>query len=263
MGIPADILRATPALNEWTILSGYIGSLAHGTWQPSSEPTSVDDRDVMAICVPPLEYYLGLKTFGSRGTMEVKRDIWDIVIYEARKALGLLSQGNPNVLGLLWLPENCYLNRSAAGQLILTHRSMFVGKHVYNAFIGYAHGQLHRMTHGACLGYMGEKRKSLVERFGYDTKNAAHLIRLLRMGIEFLATGELNVRREDAPQLLEIKRGEWSLERVQSEADELFRRAQEALITSKLPTGPDREHINDLCCDVVMTAWKERGVYAQ
>lgn len=57
---------------------------------------------------------------------------------------------------------------------------------------------------------MGERRKALVRRHGYDTKNAAHLIRLLRMGIEFLQSGELLVDRSghDAGELLAIKRGE-------------------------------------------------------
>lgn len=44
-------------------------------------------------------------------------------------------------------------------------------------------------------GYMGEKRKAMVRKYQYDVKNAAHLIRLLRMGTEFLTTGELQVYR--------------------------------------------------------------------
>jgi DNA relaxase NicK len=46
-------------------------------------------------------------------------------------------------------------------------------------------------------GYMGKKRRELVVRVGYDAKNAAHLIRLLRMGIEFLTEGTLYVERAD------------------------------------------------------------------
>jgi hypothetical protein len=45
------------------------------------------------------------------------------------------------------------------------------------------------------------------------------------MGIEFLRDGELNVMRYDAPELLAIKHGEWSLERIKAEAEHLFRRA--------------------------------------
>jgi predicted nucleotidyltransferase len=166
-------------------------------YEPNDQPTSIDDKDTMAFCVPPTDTYLGLSEYGSRGTVEVKRGEWDIVIYEARKALRLLSQGNPNVLSMLWLARTSTSARPMAGEHLLAPH-LFVGRHVYKPFAGYASQQLYKMEHGAFKGYMGDKRKALVERHGYDTKNAAHLIRLLRMGIEFLRDGELNVQRHDA-----------------------------------------------------------------
>src|SRR5215471_6865684 len=72
-------------------------------------------------------------------------------------------------------------------------------------------------------GYMGEKRKAMVRRYQYDVKNAAHLIRLLRMGSEFIETGTLQVyRTTDADQLKIIKRGGWTLDQVKAEAERLF-----------------------------------------
>jgi len=100
-------------------------------------------------------------------------------------------------------------------------------------------------------GYMGAKRRELVRKVGYDSKNSAHLIRLLRMGIEFLVEGELHVERRDAEQLLEIKRGEWSLDRVKSEAERLFRLAEEAYVRSSLPPKPDRPKAEELCLSIV------------
>jgi hypothetical protein len=166
-------------------------------------------------------------------------DEWDVVIYEARKALRLLAGGNPNVLSMLWLPENLYIKRTEAGEHLLANRDAFVGRHVYKPFAGYASQQLYKMEHGAFKGYMGDKRKALVERHGYDAKNAAHLIRLLRMGIEFLRDGEMTVLRYDAPELLAIKHGEWSLEKIKTEAERLFRRAEDAYDCSTLPARPD------------------------
>jgi len=250
MGIDKDLLRQHDYMEPWSILLGYRGSISHGMFVPSSDPNSIDDKDVLGIVVPPLEYYCGLSEFGSRGTREIKQGVWDIVLYELRKAIRLLSQGNPNILSLLWLHETHYLKVTPAGQYILDNRSIFAGKHVYNSYVGYAKGQLHRMTHSACQGYMGAKRKTLVEKFGYDTKNAAHLVRIMRMGIEFLSTGELQVLRPDAQELLEIKRGEWTLDRVHEKADQLFARAEEALIRSPLPMDVDREKINKLCVTV-------------
>jgi predicted nucleotidyltransferase len=256
MGVPKDIIRETPGIADWCILHGYRGSIAHGMFEPSTNPLSIDDKDTMAICVPPIEMYYGLSEFGSKGTQEIKRGEWDIVIYEARKAVRMLAQGNPNILSLLWLPENGYMLRSPAGELLLENREVFVGRHVYESFVGYAKGQFHKMTHGSTQGYMGEKRREIVERFGYDTKNAAHLIRLLRVGIEFLRDGYLRVDRGglDATELLDIKHGQWSLEQVQSEAANLFRRAEEAHDRSTLPLRPDRDRVNALCVDVVAEA---------
>lgn len=101
--------------------------------------------------------------------------------------------------------------------------------------------------------YMGEKRKGLVRRHGYDTKNAAHLVRLLRMCIEFLRTGTLNVyRHADADLLRAIKRGEWTLDAVKAHAEELFAEAKVAREASALPDEPDRKRVNDLLVDICM-----------
>ncbi len=100
-------------------------------------------------------------------------------------------------------------------------------------------------------GYMGKKRRELVRRVGYDAKNAAHLIRLLRMGIEFLIEGTIYVERADAPELLDIKRGAWSLEKVKTEAERLFQLSQEAYVRSTLPAEPDRPRAEKLCVELI------------
>lgn len=194
-----------------TVLLGYVGSIAHGTYRDPDNPDSVDDKDIMGVCLPPLESIYGLDRFEQRCVQ--LRD-WDSVIYEARKYVRLLYQSNPNVLSLLWLNDNHYIYRGPIGNYLISNRDLFVSKKIYHSFTGYAYAQLKRMTHAACEGYMGKKRKELVEKFGYDCKNAAHCIRLLRMGIEFLREGVLHVHREDAPQLVEIKMGGWKLEQV-------------------------------------------------
>jgi predicted nucleotidyltransferase len=100
-------------------------------------------------------------------------------------------------------------------------------------------------------GYMGHKRKSLVIKHGYDTKNAAHLIRALRVCVEFLQTSEMIVKRPDAQELIAIKQGQWPLEQVHEEAELLFTRAQEAYHTSSLPEKPDRAKIETLMVNLL------------
>jgi len=246
-----DIQKLDPGLSEWCILLGYRGSVAHGMYVPNSDPNSIDDIDLMAVCVPPLGHYFGLKEYGSRGTKEITRDPYDVVVYEAKKMLHLLSQGNPNVLSLLWLDD--YITLKPAGELLVVNRDLFMARHIYHSFIGYAHSQMQRMTRFEHKGYMGEKRKQLVQKHGYDTKNAAHLIRLLRMGIEALQTGQLQVKRPDADELLQIKHGAYTLDYVQDMANDLFQQCHDAKEACTLPEKPDPELVNQLCVDVVIS----------
>jgi predicted nucleotidyltransferase len=100
-------------------------------------------------------------------------------------------------------------------------------------------------------GYMGEKRKAMVRRYQYDVKNAAHLIRLLRMGAEFLRTGLLQVyRTSDAEELKTIKRGGWTLDQVKAEAERLFASIEEAKQHSPLPNAPDEDAAGKLLVEM-------------
>lgn len=232
-----------------TILLGYRGSIAHGMYIPQSDPDSIDDKDIMGICIPELDNYLGFGKFEQKEKMYKE---WDSVVYEIRKFFRLLLKANPNVMSLLWLEPNMYITRTPIGNQILENRELFVSKKAYHSFNGYAYGQFKRMTHFKFEGYMGEKRKQLVERFGYDTKNAAHLIRLLRMGIEFLTEGRLYVHRKDSEQLLAIKRGEWTLDKVKEESEHLFRLAEEAYVSSKLPSEPNYKEAESLLISIIL-----------
>lgn len=244
-----SIAQTAELLPRDLIFLGYRGSIAHGTHVPPDDPHGIDDKDVMGVFVGSLSHYFG---FDSKDTHEKFINEWDSVSYEVRKMFLLLLKCNPNVLSILWLPKHLIIYEDEFGKLLRENREIFVSKQAYHAFSGYAYGQLKRMEQFECHGYMGEKRKSLVSKFGYDTKNAAHLIRLLRMGIEFLTEGELHVVREDAKQLLEIKKGQWSIDKVKEEANRLFANAEEAFIHSKLPDKPDRQAAELLLSRIIL-----------
>lgn len=234
-----------------TVLLSYRGSIAHGMYVPSTEPNSIDDKDLMGFCIPDDRFYFGLGNFEQQ---EVKYKEWDSVIYEFRKFARLIVQQNPNVLSTLWNEPRYNIITERAGRELIENRGLFVSRKAYHSFTGYAYAQLKKMTHLAFQGYMGEKRKRLVEKHGYDTKNAAHLIRLLRMGIEFLNEGVLYVDRGikgDAPQLLQIKNGEWTLEQVKAEADILFKRSEAAYDNCKLPNSIDTQKVDGLITEIV------------
>lgn len=246
-----------PAVRDWSCLTVWRGSIAHGTYIPNDDPLSIDDKDLIGICIPPAEYYMGLREFGSRGTQEVQVDPWDIVVYEHRKALRLLAKGNPNMLCMLWTPPEFITQENAAGEALLACRPLFATQAAFPAFRGYAQSQLKKMHKGVYHGYMGEKRRALVDKFGYDTKNASHLIRILRQGINFMQTGELEVYRSDAEELVAIKRGEYSFDTVRRMAEELDHALGRAGEKSKLPEAPNWDAINKLAVHMYET---QRGL---
>lgn len=244
-------LKYPGELFNWSIITAYRGSHSHGTYVPSTDENSIDDIDLLSVVVPPKEYYYGLQKFGSRDTKEIKDGKWDVVSYEVRKFVNLLIKGNPNVIGILWLNPEHYVHVSPMGQKLIDARELFVSEAIYHSFIGYAKAQLYKMTHLAFQGYMGQKRKQLVEKFGYDCKNAAHLIRLMRMCNEFLKTKKFQVFREDAQELIAIKTGKWSIEQVKIEADRLFKEGEELFKIANLPKEVDLEKIETLLVDIV------------
>lgn len=295
-----------------TFYLAYRGSVAHGMYIPPTDENSIDDIDLMGFVFGQPEDYFGLGEWGSRGTKEIKQGRYDVVLYEIRKAVSLLLQGNPNIMSMLWVDSAYRLVYQDPARILIQNRHLFVGKHVYNAFAGYAHQQMEKMesrdpaelreyiaviaelkfrgTHpnhkgeqfpepdrsiGECrdvanwdkerllarlrsfqkkgenIGYMGEKRKQLVLEHGYDAKNAAHLIRLLRMCVEFLKTGEMIVFRPDAAELLDIKRGKWALDHIKAHATDLFAEAKAAKGASCLPDEPDRDKVEKLLVGIL------------
>lgn len=102
--------------------------------------------------------------------------------------------------------------------------------------------------------YMGAKRWALVREVGYDSKNAAHMVRLLHMGIEYLREGVLHVRRDwDREMLLEVKRGEWELSKVQEYADNLL--STIGNVKNVLPESIDEDAVEALMMAALDGAW--------
>jgi len=239
---------------ENLIFLAYRGSVAHNMYIPNTDPYSIDDIDLMGVFIGPENYYIGLKKIKTTIEKKIEKNgiLYDCVYYEIRHFVRLLLKGNPNVLSMLWLEPEHYLLMSSYFKKLLEYREAFNSKQVYYSFTGYAHDQLYKMENYSNKGYMGEKRKRLVEKFGYDTKNAAHLIRLLMMGIEFLHEGRLNVARyDDADILLDIKRGKWSLDEIKDTANIMFNLALMAKNNSKLPDSSNESKAEELVMAII------------
>ena len=96
-----------------------------------------------------------------------------------------------------------------------------------------------------------KERAALEAKYGYDCKHGSHLVRLLRMCKEILLEGTVHVYREDAAELLAIRRGEWSYDRLMEFVDEEEKKIDAAYRESKLPRVPDKTFLDNLCCHLV------------
>jgi hypothetical protein len=239
---------------------GRRGSEAHGTFIKSEDPNGVDDRDLMGVCIPPIDYTLGIKEWTHAESI---KGVWDVILYDFRKFVRLLAKQNPNVLCLLWNEPEDYLHLSPAGRLLIENRNLFRARpHAYNSFVGYAYGQIRGIVPGEYKGFMGAKRKSLVDKYGFDPKRAAHAVRLLRMGIEYLSLGILKVRRtDDVGLILDIKQGKWSLDKVKAYTDSLIVQMKDVgeMGKSALPESVDIDAVNDLVVRCMREALSMQG----
>ncbi len=95
-----------------------------------------------------------------------------------------------------------------------------------------------------------ESRAQLEEDYGFDTKHAVHLIRLLRMGEEILTRGEVLVARPDAEDLMSLRTGGWTIEQVMDEARRHLKALPDLVSASRLPERPKRAQINELVIEL-------------
>jgi uncharacterized protein len=96
-------------------------------------------------------------------------------------------------------------------------------------------------------------RADLERAHGYDTKHAMHLVRLMRMGVEALERGELDVRRSDAGELIAIREGAVTYEALRQMAEDLRQRMLQAAEDCTLPDEVDPAWVDAIALRI-MTA---------
>ncbi len=101
-------------------------------------------------------------------------------------------------------------------------------------------------------------RADLERRFGYDTKHAMHLVRLMRTGLEILSTGELSVRRADAAELVDIREGALTFDALEALAHRLELEMREALRVTSLPANIDHGFVEALAVEVILSGHERR-----
>lgn len=98
-------------------------------------------------------------------------------------------------------------------------------------------------------------RLELIRKFGYDTKYASHLIRLLDEGLQLLVEGHLTLPLTQNNLIRDIKLGKYKLDKVLKMADDKEKLVEQAYINSKLQHTPDLKAISDLQIVLLKEYW--------
>lgn len=248
-----------------TILRVLVGSQAYGL----SSKTG-GDRDEKAVCLEPLERSIGFHPFEhyefrTAAAREGKHDAksqdgdLDLTIYSLRKFLRLALSGNPTILEILFIKD--VIVGTALGTNLQALAPHIVSRRAGKAFLGYAQAQRQRL-----LGEIGQfkvSRPDLVEKYGYDTKYAMHMLRLGFQGVELLRTGYLSlpVVEPERSYLLSVREGKETLQSVLNTAGDTERELKDLLDTSPLQAEPDEAYIQAWMIKVYWQWWRAQRIH--
>lgn len=245
---------------RYCILRTVVGSTLHGLG------VGADDRDEMGVCIEPEDFVVGLQHFEQwthrtqpEGVRSGPGDL-DVTIYSLRKWCRLALQGNPTILLLLFAPQAFQVVQSEYGEALQALAPSFIAKTVAKPFLGYMTAQRQRL-----VGERGQKRirrDDLVEKYGYDTKYAMHMLRLGFQGVELLKTGRLCLPLEGDPRdyLIAVRAGNVPLQDVLTRAGELEREVKDLEETSPLPGTPDRDGVNVFLVETYTAVWEKEQI---
>lgn len=138
--------------NGWLIFEAITGSKAYGL------ATERSDTDIRGVFVLPKELFYSLEY-----TSQVSSETNDIVYYELRRFMELLSRNNPNIIELLNVPDNCVLYRNELMNRI--RPELFLSKLCEQTFANYAYTQI-KKAYGLekkIVNPVDEERKSVLD----------------------------------------------------------------------------------------------------
>lgn len=220
------------------LLVSETGSTAHGIGALTDDldATVVRIEDFAElVCGHPDRQSMMIRTKPD-GVRSEKGDI-DLQVYTLRKFANLAAKGNPSILTAIFSPARYHSQIEPA--LWEDLADLIASKRAGHAFLGYMRQQIERWT-----GERGQKnvnRPELVEAYGFDTKYAAHVIRLGYQGIEYMATGRFEVPMQAliAAEITKLRRGGFTEAEALDWATTIEAQLKTAIDTSLLPPNPE------------------------
>lgn len=231
---------------------------AGGSDQHGAKLSAKSDIDVCGVYIPPVEEIVGIvgeqhfvASTADEGSRNKAGDV-DITMYSLQKWARLACKGNPTVLGYIFMPPAI---DGVWAKVIFPNRHLFLASSHAEQFMGFGRSQMQRINGERGSGKHGQ-RDPLIEKFGYDTKSAMHMIRMMTECRELLTEGTISYPRPEVETLLEIRRGEWSKTRVEQEYLRLEVEIKELRDSSSLPDKVDRAAVSKVITEAHLMHWK-------
>jgi uncharacterized protein len=227
-----------------------MGSSAYGV------STNDSDNDLYGVTIPPKEIIFPhlaghIEGFGrqhnkfncwQQHAVAYNERVYDFQVYSIVSYMNLCMENNPNMIDSLFTPRRCVVHITQSFQIIRDNRKLFLHKGSFYKLKGYAYAQLAKIKNKKPSN---EKRAETVEKYGYDTKFAYHLVRLLNQCEQILTHHDLDLELNNE-QLKSIRRGEWSLERIENFFESKEKSLDSLYEKSTLRLVPDEDAIKAL-----------------
>lgn len=171
---------------------------------------------------------------------------YDFAIYSLPRFFTLCMEGNPNMVDCLFTAQDCVLHLTRVGDMVRERRRLFLHKGMWSKFKGYAFAQLHKMQSREPIG----KRRSMVDKHGFDVKYAYHIVRLLYEAEQLLTRGDIDLRR-DREHFKAIRRGEISEDEIRRWAADKEQQLESLYASSTLPDAPNEPALRRLLLECI------------
>lgn len=228
-----------------------MGSFAYGI------NDDLSDVDVYGFCIPPkpiifphldgeiIGFGTQHKKFGQYQQHHIldkdNNREYDLTIFNIVQFFNLIFNNNPNMIDLLFVPQRCIVHITQIGNYVRENRKLFLSKHCFQKFKGYAYSQIHKMRTKKPIG----KRKEIIEKHSFDTKFAYHTIRLLNECEQILVEHDLDLER-NREQLKAIRSGEWTQNQIIDYFNKKEKDLESLYVNSSLRYSPDEEKIKKI-----------------
>ncbi len=249
-----DLVRLSGFAHVDRLIHLFVGgSELHG-----AKVGETDDTDLYGVYMETPEQALGLDAsehfvwFTAGDDRRNGPDDVDVTLYSLRKWAGMAAKGNATTLHFLF--TNPLEIDAGPWRCIQREKAIFLSRNSAQQFLGFADSQFKRLTGEKGQGKKGH-RPEYTGNYGYDTKAAMHGLRLLYECHELMTRGTITLPRPEKDLLIEVRSGEWTLEKVLLHAQKMSHEVEQAVKVSALPENVDRGRISQLIAHVHLSYW--------